>query len=85
MTEDERRKYVEMQGFTLAGHKCHIAGWKNEWATITADFPGFWSTSWETVKRIAEHGGNFTRRDVRGPLRAVWLGSGEKPPSGFEL
>ena len=31
---------------TFEGVPCKVAGWANDYATITADFPGFYQAGW---------------------------------------
>jgi hypothetical protein len=50
---------------TFEGVPCKVAGWANDNATITAEFPGFWFTSWETVERVLGGEGNLTLNDIQ--------------------
>ena len=63
---------------TFEGVPCKIAGWANEYATVTALFPGFYQATWETVERVVEGDGNFTVEDVT-LTNMRWLGSIELP------
>ena len=49
---------------TFEGVPCQIAGWANEYATITAKFPGFYQATWKTVERVVAGDGNFTVEDL---------------------
>jgi hypothetical protein len=59
---------------TFEGVPCQVAGWANEYATITALFPGFYQATWDTVQRVVEGNGNFTVEDVT-LTNMRWLGS----------
>ena len=63
---------------TFEGVPCKIAGWANEYATVTALFPGFYQATWETVERVVEGDGNFTVEDVT-LTNMRWLGTIELP------
>ena len=54
------------------------AGWANDHATVTAQFPGFYQATWETVERVVQGDGNFTVEDVT-LTNMRWLGSIELP------
>ena len=64
--------------FTFEGVPCDVAGWANDYATVTAQFPGFYQASWETVERVAEGDGNFTVEDVT-LTNMLWHGSIKLP------
>jgi hypothetical protein len=64
---------------TFEGISCKVAGWANDYATITAQFPGFWQASWETVERVINGDGNFTVEDVT-LTNMRWLGAGIEIP-----
>lgn len=83
MNERERELLVNNQGeLTLEGVKCRLAGWKNEHASISAHFGGFWRTDWETAKRVVDGDKNFTARDVR--LHSwLWAGFGVDVPEAL--
>ena len=71
-----RRALVETdKNLTFAGVPCKVRGWANEYATITANFPGFWMTSWETVERVVNGSGNFEPHDVQ-LINFRWKGDG---------
>ena len=75
-----RRKELTETSRTLTfeGVPCKVAGWGNVYATLTADFPGFYRATWETVERVIEGDGNFTVEDVT-LTNMRWLGSIELP------
>jgi hypothetical protein len=60
------------------GVPCKVGGWANEYATVTALFPGFYQATWETVERVVEGDGNFAVEDVT-LTNMRWLGSIELP------
>lgn len=83
MDYQRKRELVDTQkgNITLEGVKCNIAGWANDYATISPHCGGFWHCSWETVKRVIESGGAFTAQDVEWDSWR-WLGVGvEVPPA----
>ena len=63
---------------TFEGVPCKVAGWANDYATVTAQFPGFYQATWETVEHVAEGDGNFTVEDVT-LINMRWLGSIKLP------
>jgi hypothetical protein len=75
-----RRKQLAetSRSLTFEGVPCKVAGWANDYATITALFPGFYQATWETVERVVEGGGNFTVVDVT-LTNMRWLGTMELP------
>ena len=78
--EITRRKQIAetARPLTLEGVPCKVAGWANDYATVTAHFPGFYQATWETVERFIEGDGNFTVEDVT-LTNMRWLGSIELP------
>ena len=54
------------------------AGWSNDHAAVTAQFPGFYQATWETVEHVVQGDGNFTVEDVT-LTNMRWLGSVELP------
>lgn len=73
MNEQQRRHLVENGNFRLAnGEKCRIGGWKNSvYATATSDSPGFYSISWEALKRARE---NNEPISLGNRVGSAWLG-----------
>ena len=71
-----RRKQLAETSRTLTfeGVPCKVAGWTNDYATVTALFPGFYQATWETVERVVEGDGNCTVEDVT-LTHMLWLGS----------
>lgn len=65
MDYQRKRELAETtKTLTFEGVPCQVAGWANEYATITPLFPGFYQATWETVERVVESDGNFTVEDV---------------------
>jgi hypothetical protein len=76
MEYQQKRALVEMnKKLTFAGVPCEVGGWANDYATITANFPGFWMASWETVERVVNGSGNFEPQDVQ-LISFRWKGDG---------
>lgn len=75
-----RRKQLTetSRSLTFEGVPCQVAGWANEYATITAKFPGFYQATWETVERVVKSDGNFTVEDVT-LTNMRWQGTVELP------
>ena len=75
-----RRKQLTETSRTLTFESvsCQIAGRANEYATVTAQFPGFYQATWETVERVIAGDGNFTVEDVT-LTHMLWQGSIELP------
>jgi hypothetical protein len=63
---------------TFESVPCKVAGWANDYATLTALFPGFYQATWETVERVVEGDGNFTVEDVT-LINLRWHGTVELP------
>ena len=79
MDYQRKRELAETtKRLTFEGVPCQVGGWANDYATITAIFPGFYQAEWETVERVVEGDGNFTVEDVR-LTNMRWLGSIELP------
>ena len=79
MDYQRKRELAETaKPLTFEGIPCKVAGWANEYATVTALFPGFYQAAWETVERVVEGDGNFTVDDVT-LINMRWLGSIELP------
>jgi hypothetical protein len=57
-----RRKQLAETSRTLTfeGVPCKVGGWGTDYATVTAQFAGFYQATWETVERVVEGDGNFT-------------------------
>jgi hypothetical protein len=64
---------------TFEGVPCKVAGWANDYATITADFAGFYQARWEKVKEVIESDGNFRVEDVT-LTNMRWKGTGMEMP-----
>ena len=64
---------------TFEGIPCKVGGWGNDYATVTAHFPGFWQTEWETVERVVNGDGNFNVEDVT-LTKMTWKGDGTPIP-----
>jgi hypothetical protein len=76
----QKRDLVETtRPLTFEGVPCKVGGWANDHATITAQFPGFWWASWETVERVVNGDGNFTVEDVT-LTHMMWKGEGVSIP-----
>lgn len=57
MTPEQRKTLVELanqEGLSWRGSRAHVAGWTQEYATVTTERPGFWATSWDAVERAIE-------------------------------
>ena len=79
MDYQRKREFAETtKPLTFEGIPCKVVGWANDFATITALFPGFYQATWETVERVIEGDGNFTVDDVT-LINMRWLGSIELP------
>ena len=79
MDYQRKRELAETaKPLTFEGIPCKVAGWANEYATVTALFPGFYQAAWETVEHVVEGDGNFTVDDVT-LINMRWLGSIELP------
>lgn len=79
MDYQRKRELAETtKPLTFEGIPCKVAGWANEYATVTALFPGFYQATWETVERVVQGDGNFTVEDVT-LTNMRWLGSIELP------
>jgi hypothetical protein len=79
MKSASRKQLTETsRHLTFEGIPCKVAGWANEYATVTAHFPGFYQATWETVERIVDGDGNFTVEDVT-LTHMLWRGSIELP------
>jgi hypothetical protein len=64
---------------TFEGIPCKVGGWANDYATITARFPGFYMASWETVERVVNGNKNFVVEDLT--LTSMnWHGDGLEFP-----
>jgi hypothetical protein len=53
---------------TFEGVPCKVAGWANEDATVTAQFPGFYQTAWEKFTRFNVLTYGLTSRAQRKPV-----------------
>ena len=79
MDYQRKRELAETtKRLTFEGVPCQVAGWANEYATVTAKFPGFYQATWETVGCVVEGDGNFTVEDVT-LTNMRWRGSIELP------
>ena len=83
--EQIRKKLVEAEHVTLEGYRCTVSGWGNPYyASLTADFAGFWEVSWETAVRVISYDRNFLAEDIT--LNSwAWLGLGVKVPEALLL
>ena len=80
MNDQQKRSLVEHpRPLTFEGIPCKVAGWTNDYATVTAAFPGFYQASWETVERVINGEGNFTVEDVT-LTNMIWKGDGTPIP-----
>jgi hypothetical protein len=80
MEYQQKRNLVEnTKPLTFEGVPCKVGGWANDYATITASFPGYWMASWETVERVVNGSGNFEPPDLQ-LLSFRWKGDGTPFP-----
>ena len=79
MDYQRKRELAETtKPLTFEGIPCKVVGWANDYATITALFPGFYQATWETVERVVQGNGNFTVEDVT-LTNMRWRGTMELP------
>ena len=82
MTDEQKRLLVESSaGSTLEGSRCSVAGWRNEEATLTPDFGGFWTATWEKVSEVLSGDKNFHAADVRFSSWRWYGFTNETPPA----
>jgi hypothetical protein len=82
---DEQKEQLVAQspGCTLEGIRASLGGWRNDYATLSPDFGGFWRVDWETVKRVISGDKNFLASDVSFSSWA-WVGfSDSKVPEAM--
>lgn len=83
MDDNAKRQYVMADGWTLEGVRCSVAGWRNDYATVSPACGGSWRASWDTVERVYNSGRNFTVTDVVFSS-AAWLGDGTPIPDALK-
>lgn len=83
LTIDAKRALTQLQTLTLEGQPIQLAGYGAPMATLTGDFPGFWTCSWDVVQEVVAAGGAFLAAHVRLDHRS-WLGSGAPLPQALQ-